>query len=82
MNNKVMTKEWFDFQERIAQHFRGLGVQAETNKTVKGVRTDHDLDVYVTSKYLGTNIKWVVEAKHWKTKIPKKKVLAFQIFFT
>jgi len=73
-----MTKDWFDFQEKIAEHFRSLGVQAETNKTIKGVRTEHDLDVYVTSKYLCTNIKWVIEAKFWKTKIPKEKVLALR----
>lgn len=73
-----MTKEWFNFQERIAEHLRGLGVQAETNKTIKGVRTEHDLDVYVTSKYLGTNIKWVIEAKYWQTKVPKEKVLALR----
>ncbi|MPW45211.1 restriction endonuclease [Acinetobacter guerrae] len=73
-----MKKDWYDFQERIAHHFRGLGVQAVTNKTIKGVRTDHDLDIYVTSKYLGTNIKWIVEAKYWQTKIPKEKVLALR----
>lgn len=73
-----MTKDWFDFQEKIAQHFRSLGVKAVTNETIKGVRTEHDIDVYVTSKYLGTNIKWVVEAKYWQTKIPKEKVLALR----
>lgn len=73
-----MKKDWFDFQEKIAQHFRTLGVQAETNKTIKGIRTEHDLDVYVTSKYLGTNIKWVIEAKYWQTKVPKEKVLALR----
>lgn len=78
MNNDVMEKDWFNFQEKIAEHFRSLGVQAETNKTIRGVRTEHDLDVYVTSKYLGTNIKWVIEAKYWQTKIPKEKVLALR----
>lgn len=73
-----MTKEWFNFQESIAEHFRSLGVQAETNKTIKGVRTSHDLDVLVTSQYLCTNIKWVIEAKFWKTKVPKEKVFALR----
>lgn len=78
VKNNVMTKEWFNFQEKIAEHFRSLGVQAVTNKTVKGVRTEHDIDIYATSKYLGTNIKWVIEAKYWNTKIPKEKVLALR----
>ncbi|MDY6511846.1 restriction endonuclease, partial [Acinetobacter faecalis] len=73
-----MTKEWFNFQEKIAEHFRGLCVKAETNKTIKGVRTEHDLDVLVTSQYLCTNIKWVIEAKFWKTKVPKEKVFALR----
>ncbi len=74
----MMSKEWFNFQEKIAEHLRSLGVQAVTNKTVKGVRTEHDIDIYATSKYLGTNIKWVIEAKYWNTKIPKEKVLALR----
>lgn len=73
-----MAKDWFDFQEKIAQHFRSLGVKAVTNETITGVRTEHDIDIYVTSKYLGTNIKWVIEAKYWKTKVPKEKVLALR----
>ncbi|NNH77654.1 restriction endonuclease [Acinetobacter sp. ANC 5380] len=71
-------RDWFNFQEDIAQHFRSLGVNAVTNKTIQGVRTEHNVDIYVTSKYLGTNIKWIVEAKHWQTKIPKEKVLALR----
>lgn len=74
----MMSKDWFDFQEKIAQHFRCLGVSAVTNETVRGIRTDHDIDVYVTSQYLCTNIKWIVEAKYWKTKVPKEKVLALR----
>ena len=74
----MMARDWFDFQEKIAQHFRSLGVSAVTNETVRGIRTDHDIDIYATSKYLGTNIKWVIEAKYWNTKIPKEKVLALR----
>ena len=54
MNNDVMEKDWFNFQEKIAEHFRSLGVQAETNKTIRGVRTEHDLDVY---EHLLTQLK-------------------------
>ena len=78
MNSDRMEKEWFNFQEKIAEHFRSLGVLAETNKTIKGVRTNHDLDVFVSSQYLCTNIKWIIEAKFWKTKVPKEKVLALR----
>lgn len=72
------SKDWFNFQEDIAEHFRSLGVHAETNKTIKGIRTEHDIDVYVSSKYLCTDIKWVIEAKYWKSKVSKEKVLALR----
>lgn len=69
---------WYAFQEQIAAHFRALGAQAETNVKVNGNRTTHDLDVLVTSKFLGVDIKWVVEAKHWKKRVPKEKILALR----
>lgn len=31
-----------------------------------------------TSQYLCTNIKWIIEAKFWKTKVPKEKVQALR----
>lgn len=69
---------WFQFQEQIAAHFRALGAQAETNVTVNGVRTRHNLDVLVTTKFLGVDIKWVVEAKHWTSRVPKEKIFALR----
>lgn len=69
---------WYTFQEKIKNHFSDLGVIAETNVTIKGVRTSHDVDILVTSKYLGQNIKWIVEAKHWNNNIPKLHVLALK----
>ncbi len=38
-------KQWYDFQEQIAEHFRMLGVSAKTNVSIEGVRTSHDVDV-------------------------------------
>lgn len=69
---------WYEFQEEIKNHFISLGVQAETNVTIKGVKTSHDIDILVTSKFLGQNIKWIVEAKHWKKNVPKLHVIALK----
>jgi restriction system protein len=40
-----MNDPWYKFQEQICTHFKSLGFDAETNKTIEGVRTNHDIDV-------------------------------------
>lgn len=71
-------KKWYQFQEDICKHFQSIGVEAATNVTVQGVRTKHDIDVLVQTKYLGEDLTWVIEAKHWKSNVPKEKVLALR----
>lgn len=71
-------KQWYDFQEQIAEHFRTLGVSAKTNVSIEGIRTIHDVDVLVSTKFLGSNITWIVEAKSWRSNVPKEKVLALR----
>lgn len=58
--------------------FRALGLEAETDVTVKGIRTDHDVDVLVKSKHAGFEVVWVVECKLWSTKVTKLHVLALR----
>jgi restriction system protein len=70
--------DWNDYQEKAANFFRSLGLEANTNVTVQGVRTKHDIDVLVTSYHAGFNVSWVVECKHWRTKISKLHVLALR----
>ena len=73
-----MTEDWFLFQEEIKDYFENLGCEATTNITLKGVRTSHDIDVLIKSKFLGHNITWVIEAKKWKSKVSKLHVLALR----
>jgi restriction system protein len=75
----VSVAAWSDYQEEIAEFFRSLGILAATNVAVKGVRTSHDVDVFVRSKHAGFDIQWIVECKAWKTAIPKEKVLALRM---
>ncbi|OLF54639.1 restriction endonuclease [Pseudomonas chlororaphis] len=72
------SKRWYEFQELIAEHFRSLGASASTNVSLEGVRTQHNIDVLVVTKFLGVDVKWIVEAKFWKTNVPKEKVLALR----
>ncbi|EIV3801644.1 TPA: restriction endonuclease [Klebsiella aerogenes] len=73
---KRKDSDWFKFQEQICEHFRNLGAKAETNVTIQGPTASYDIDVLVTSKYLGTEFIWIIEAKYWKTNIPIEKVNA------
>lgn len=69
---------WSDYQEEVATFFRQLGLAAETNVAVPGVRTSHDIDVVVRSEHAGFHVLWVVECKAWKRAITKEKVLALR----
>jgi hypothetical protein len=70
--------DWFRFQEDIKDHFDSLGAYAETNIQVSGVRTCHDVDVFVKTNFLGENVAWVIEAKYWKSKVTKAQVLTLR----
>lgn len=73
-----MNKNWYVFQEEINNYFKSLGFHAETNVHLEGVRTNHDIDVLVQTKFLGHSLKWIVEAKKWNKKVSKLHVMALR----
>lgn len=73
-----MADDWKEYQEEAAEFFRSLGLLAETDVTLVGVRTTHDVDVVVRSKHVGFEILWLVECKHWKTPVSKLHVLGLR----
>lgn len=73
-----MREDWSDYQEEAAAVFRSLGFEASTNVTVDGVRTSHDIDVVVQSAHAGFPVTWIVECKHWKSKVSKLHVLGLR----
>lgn len=72
------SSNWYNFQEEICAYFKSIGTDAKTNQTIQGVRTRHDIDVFVKTKFLGEDMVWIIEAKDWQTNIPKEKVLALR----
>lgn len=74
--NRVVT--WQDYQEEAADFFRNLGLEVETDITLQGVRTTHDIDVLVKSRHVGFEVTWVVECKQWATPVSKLHVLALR----
>lgn len=71
-------KAWKKYQEDAAEYFRSIGLNASTDVSVEGVRTEHDVDVLVTSHYVGFDITWIVECKHWKKPVNKLHVLGLR----
>ena len=77
-----MNTAWKEYQEEAASFFRSLGLDASTDVSVTGVRTKHDVDVLVKSRHLGFEITWLVECKHWKSRVSKLHVLALREIVT
>src|SRR5690349_12216101 len=73
-----MATDWSDYQEEAASLFRSMGLDATTNETLTGVRTKHDIDVVVRSHHAGFEITWLVECKHWNSRVKKLHVLALR----
>jgi hypothetical protein len=73
-----MASDWQDYQNEVATFFRSLGLIAQTDLTLQGVRTTHDVDVVVRSQHVGFTITWIVECKHWKRRVTKLHVLALR----
>ncbi len=77
-----MAGSWQDYQEEVARFFRDLGLEAVTDFTVPGVRTTHDVDVFVKSHHVGFDVVWIVECKHWARSVTKLHVLALREIVT
>jgi hypothetical protein len=73
-----MAADWKDYQEEVASLFRSIGLEAETDVTLQGVRTKHDVDVVVKSHHAGFDVIWLVECKRWKSPVSKLHVLALR----
>lgn len=69
---------WKEYQEEAAEFFRTLGLEAQTDAKVQGVRTQHDIDVLVKSHHAGFEVTWIVECKKWNTRVSKLHVLALR----
>jgi restriction system protein len=73
-----MADTWQEYQLEVAEFFRSLGIAATTDHVVHGVRTSHAIDVYVKSHQVGFDVVWIVECKHWSTRVTKLHVLALR----
>jgi len=65
---------WHDYQERAADFFRTLGMNANVDERLEGVRGQHDVDVAVRATRAGIQQLWVVECKLWRRPVTKAEV--------
>ena len=74
-----MASTWKEYQEEAATFFRALGLDAQIDVTVQGVRTRHDIDVPVKSHHVDLTSTWLVECKYWTSRVSKLHVLALRV---
>lgn len=70
-----MLPAWKEYQEEAAGYYRELGLSAETDETIVGVRGMHEIDVVVRGYRAGVEFLWLVECKCWNRRVPKAAVL-------
>jgi len=69
-------ESWRVYQHQVAEFFRKLGCSADVEKKVTGARNTkgYKVDVWVTHRHLGLDLKIVVECKHWKDRVERQNV--------
>lgn len=77
-NTKDNAVSWQEYQIQTADLFKSIGCKVDVEAKIKGVRGEHEVDVYVTFEQHSIKCVWIVECKYWNTNIPKEKVLALQ----
>jgi len=55
-DGNVIAQDWQGYQTEAAAFFRSLGLEADTDVRMKGVRTYHDVDVVARSHRVGFDI--------------------------
>lgn len=73
-----MAPAWKEYQYDAVAQFRALGLSAEPDQRLHGVRGYHDIDVVVRGNRAGMTFLWIVECKRWKTNVPKHAVATLQ----
>ena len=67
-------KDWKDLQVKVKQIYLNLGCDAIDDKLVKGIRTNHKIDVFVNFNFGGQDYRIIIECKHWNSRVEKAQV--------
>jgi hypothetical protein len=69
---------WRDYQHAVAAFFRERGCASTVEAPVTGARATHKIDVYVTFRQHGVDVRWLIECKLWKSRVEKAQVLTLK----
>ena len=70
---------WKEHQNDVAEFFRKLGCKVQVGVKIPGARAKkNEIDVLITFKQYGFNIKWAVECKYWGRTVPKDAISEFK----
>jgi Restriction endonuclease len=70
-----MAPAWKEYQEAAAAHYRALGLFAQTDQVLQGMRGKHAVDIVVRGYRAGVEFLWLVECKWWNRRVPKSVVV-------
>lgn len=76
ITNEVPTT-WKDLQDKVCKYLNQAGYCAESPKTIKLVRGNVEVDVFVKTKEELLK-QFICECKFWDSPIPKEKIHAFR----
>jgi hypothetical protein len=69
---------WEELQSLVHQTFVEMGCEAESPKTVKLVRGQKAVDVWVRDVREGILTLYFIECKYWATNVPQNEAHAFR----
>jgi hypothetical protein len=70
---------WRDLQEKTQQLFAEMNYEAEVSKVVElAGRGKKEIDVFVTDPHASYNKVYLVECKHWESRVPQEVVHSFK----
>jgi len=69
---------WKNLQNEIGQILRECGFYAKVDKSIETARGTVDVDVYAEDRSRIPEIKYLIECKNWKTRVPKTIAHAFR----
>lgn len=71
-------KDWRDLQDLTGQLFTEMGCQVEVSKTVKLVRGQKEIDVWVQDPSTAPATRYLTECKFWEARVDQEVVHSFR----
>jgi hypothetical protein len=72
------SRDWREYQQAVAAHFRQLGCVVAIEERIQGVRATHAVDVSVRFHQHGVDCLWIIECKLWKRRVRKENVMTLK----